>query len=175
MIAYRNVRWRDPFLWESAEQAPGRWHGAGEGPAHYFADTPQGAWAELIRHEEITEEADLAGVRRAMWAVDIGDPPVARPEVEDQVVRGGPSTYGACREEAARLRDAGEPGLVAPSAALAPGAAHGWTVSVGLRPTPPANGRTIVLFGPRPDLVGRPVVTDGVPSADVLSVTLPLR
>ena len=41
---------RFPFLWESSAQPAGRWHGSGEGPCHYFADTPYGAWAELLRH-----------------------------------------------------------------------------------------------------------------------------
>ena len=58
MIVFRQTDHRYPFLWESAEQPPGRWHGAGEGPAHYCADTPDGAWAEFLRHEEIGDAAD---------------------------------------------------------------------------------------------------------------------
>src|SRR5262245_40501368 len=55
MILFRQVDARFPFLWEDARQPAGRWHAAGDGPAHYFADTPDGAWAEFLRHEEITE------------------------------------------------------------------------------------------------------------------------
>jgi hypothetical protein len=34
-------------------QPPMRWHGPGEGPVQYLSDTPTGAWAELLRHEEV--------------------------------------------------------------------------------------------------------------------------
>ncbi len=40
MIAYRHADPRFPFLWESNAQPPGRWHGIGEGPVQYLADTP---------------------------------------------------------------------------------------------------------------------------------------
>ena len=71
MIAFRHCDRRWPFLWESAVQPQARWHGEGEGPVQYLADTPDGAWAEFLRHEEITDEADLAGVSRALWAVSV--------------------------------------------------------------------------------------------------------
>jgi hypothetical protein len=95
MIAFRQVDGRYPFLWESAAQPAGRWHGEGEGPAHYFADTPDAAWAEFLRHEEITDEADLRTIRRQMWAVEIGGAPNVGVYVPDATLSGGPSTY-AC-------------------------------------------------------------------------------
>src|SRR5690606_7733130 len=73
VIVFRQADSRVPPLWETSDQPAGRWHGDGEGPAHYFADTPDGAWAEFLRHEEITDPADLEGVRRRLWAVEIGD------------------------------------------------------------------------------------------------------
>jgi len=82
----------------------GRWHGEGEGPAHYFSDTPDAAWAEFLRHEEITEEADLRTIRRQMWAVEIGGAPNVGVQVSDATLSGGPSTYATCQEEARRLR-----------------------------------------------------------------------
>jgi hypothetical protein len=66
VIVYRHADTRLPFLWESSEQPAARWHGDGEGPVQYFSATPDGAWAEFLRHEEITEPSDLEGVRRAM-------------------------------------------------------------------------------------------------------------
>ena len=93
MIVFRHADPRLPFLWETAGQPPGRWHGAGRGPAHYLADTPEGAWAEFLRHEEITDPADLAGVRRAMWAIEIPDLPKARPKLPKGTLRGGTGTY----------------------------------------------------------------------------------
>ena len=92
MIVFRHADPRFPFLWESDGQPPGRWHGEGEGPAHYFADTPSGAWAEFLRHEEIREAADLAGVRRALWTVELPAPPAEAASLPVAVLTGNPST-----------------------------------------------------------------------------------
>ena len=168
MIVFRHADSRFPFLWESAGQPSGRWHEAGKGPAHYLADTPEGAWAEFLRHEEITDEADLEGVRRAMWAIEIGDPPAERPRLQMRILRGGRSSYPWCRREAERLRKAGARGLVTPSAALEKAGASGHRVDGGLRPGPAHDPKVIVLFGRRPDLVGRRIVEDGRPPGDLL-------
>jgi hypothetical protein len=66
MIVYRHADPRFPFLWETAAQPPARWHGAGEGPVQYLADTPDGAWAEFMRHEGIATESELMNVRRVL-------------------------------------------------------------------------------------------------------------
>ena len=64
VILFRRAPANVLFQWESGlEQPAGRWHGEGEGPAQYLADTPDGAWAEFLRHEHITDPADLAGER----------------------------------------------------------------------------------------------------------------
>lgn len=174
MIVFRHADPRFPFLWETAAQPSGRWHGAGDGPAHYFADTPYGAWAEFLRHEEITDPADLAGVRRALWAVELPELPGSRPELDDPLLAGGFETYPACQAEASRLRKAGSDGLRAPSAALAPGGAQGWRVDGGLRPGPARDGEIYVLYGRRPELVGWPVVLDGRPPEELLGRVRPL-
>jgi hypothetical protein len=141
-------------LWESADQPEARWHASGDGPVHYFADTPDGAWAEFVRHEEITDPEDLATVRRNLWAVEITNPPSAQPTLPAQTLTGPRRTYDECQREARRLRAAGEPGLLAPSAALMPGEARGLVVDRGLQLGPARDGRVAVLFGPRPDVVG---------------------
>ena len=64
MIVFRQVDGRYPFPWEDARQPAGRWHADGEGPAHCFADTPDGARAEFLRHEEISNPGDVQTVRR---------------------------------------------------------------------------------------------------------------
>ncbi len=167
MIVFRHADPRYPFLWEGPSQPPGRWHGPDQGPVHYFASTPDGAWAEFLRHEEITELEDLAGVERALWAVELTEVPEARPELPEVLLTGSPETYPECRAEAGRLRALGATGLRAPSAALAPGGAAGWRVDGGLRPGAPKDGEVYVLFGPRPDLVGWRAA-EGRPPREVL-------
>jgi hypothetical protein len=173
--AYRNTDVDVPFFWESAAQPAGRWHAEGAGPAHYLATTPEAAWAEHLRHEEITDPADLAGVRRAMWVVAVpDDEPLATPRLGRESLVGGLETYPRCQREAARLRAAGATGLRAPSAALRTGSS-GWRTDDGLRPGPLARAETIVLFGPRPDLVGWSACHVGRPRDDLLPRVRPLR
>ena len=168
MIVFRQVDQRFPFLWESAAQPAGRWHGEGEGPAHYFSDTPDGAWAELLRHEEITDPADLPTIARAMWAVDIGEAAPTPVGLADATLLGGPDTWPRCQEHARDLRAAGAARIAAPTAALEAGAAHGWRVADGQRPAPPRDGRVIVVFGAPAPFVGWRVVDRGSPPADLL-------
>jgi hypothetical protein len=169
VIVFRHTDPRFPFLWESAGQPGGRWNEPGEGPVNTFADTPEGAWAELLRHEEITDPADVVEIRRSLWAVEVGEIPRVRPRLSKAAMIGGPRSYPACRREAWRIRERGETGLTAPSAALMPGEAHGWLVARGLRHGPKRDGRVIVLFGARPGLVGWEAVYEGRPSEKLLS------
>lgn len=168
MIVFRNVDRRHPFLWESAEQPAGRWHETGEGPAHYFAETPDAAWAEFLRHEGITDPADLDGVSRALWAIELPDPPTAAPDLSEGVLTGGPSSYTTCRREGRRLRAEGAAGLVAPSAAVTAAAGSGFRTDRGLRRGPRRGERVFVLFGPRPELVGWAACASGRPRPDLL-------
>lgn len=170
MILYRHADRRYPFLWEVADQPAARWNRDGGGPVQYLADTPYGAWAEFLRHEEITDPSDLAGVSRALWSVDV-DTTVEQlhtPALSDEVLVGGLSCYSACQAEAERLSEAGATGLRAPSAALKPGGATGHRVDGSLCAGPARDGDVIVLFGARPAVVGWPVVKDGRPAADLL-------
>jgi hypothetical protein len=168
VIAYRHVDPRWPFLWEDPSQPPGRWHGPGEGPVHYLSDTPDGAWAEFLRHEEITDPEDVPTIRRGMWAVEVPDETYPEPALAEELLTGPPESYPACQDEARRIRGGGAPGLVAPSAALWPGGATGWRVDRGLMPGPSRDGRTVALFGRRPDLVGWAAAAEGHPGEDVL-------
>jgi hypothetical protein len=168
MILFRHVDPRYPFLWETPDQPPARWHDFGDGPVHYLSDTSDGAWAEFLRHEEITEAEDLAGIQRTMWAVDIAEAPARRSGLPLRVVTGGPETYARCRSYARRLRAEGETGFSVEGAALRRGEARGWRVENGLQPGEDRNGRVVVAFGPRPDLVGWPAATAGRPPAYLL-------
>jgi hypothetical protein len=170
MIVYRHADPRFPFLWESPEQPAARWHGPGEGPVQYFADTPDGAWAEFLRHEGIAEESDLANVRRALWAIEAPDELRAMaPRVPEAVLTGGIGTYEECRKEARRLRGRGAAALRAPSAALLPGGARGWKVDGGLQPAAERDGTVLAVFGARPDLAGWIAAFAARPRSDLLA------
>lgn len=168
MIGFRHADPRFPFLWETADQPPGRWHALGEGPVHYFAETPDGAWAEFLRHEEIVDPADLAGVARSIWSIELPHAPRARPNLDPATLMGGTSTYADCQREARRMRFAGRRGLVAPSAALQPTSSSGFRTDRGLQAGPVRSEHVFVLFGPRPDLVGWAACHEGRPRDDLL-------
>ncbi|HEX4227311.1 MAG TPA: RES family NAD+ phosphorylase [Bryobacteraceae bacterium] len=169
MIVYQHADPRFPFLWESTEQAAARWHGPGEGPVQYFADTPDGAWAEFLRHEGITEESELANVRRALWVIEVPDDlPVEAPRLPEALLTGGLDTYEECRSEARRWRNDGVGFLRAPSAALLPGSAGGWNVDGGLQPAAERDGTVLVVFGARPDFVGWMAAFAARPRSDLL-------
>lgn len=168
-IGYRHCDPRYPFLWQSAAQPAARWHGADEGPANYFSDTPTGAWAEFLRHEGITEEADLVGVQRSLWAVEVPQvDAAATPQLPEAVLFGAEHSYPACQQEARRLRKLGHTGFDVPGAALLPGEARGWTADAAIaRETTLRQGRVWVHFGTCA-FVGWVVVKAGSPPADVL-------
>ena len=169
MIAFRQVDRRYPFLWEDASQPAGRWHADGEGPAHYFADTPDGAWAEFLRHEEITEADDLHTIRRQVWAVEIGGVPDERCDLPAEVLTGGVETYERCQAEARHARLRGVRRMAASSAALDPGAARAVHVARGVGLGEPRDGLVIVVFGPASDLLGWVVAADARPPDDLLA------
>jgi hypothetical protein len=168
VIGYRQVDRRFPFLWEDSRQPAGRWHAAGEGPVHYFAETPDGAWAELLRHEEIRDPADVATIERSLWAVELPDERLARPALPDRTLTGDPSTYPTCQAQARALRAAGAIGLRAPSAALRPDTPSGWRVDSGLRRAATRLESVVVLFGPHAELVGWAACASGQPRDDLL-------
>ena len=169
MIVFRQADARYPFLWEDRRQPAARWHAGGDGPAHYFADTPDGAWAEFLRHEEITDAADLATIRRRMWAVEIPDEPAVPVPLPREVLTGDADSYARCQSAAVQVRNAGARRLVAPSAALLEGGAAGTVVRDGQHPGPPRDGVTIVLFGSPDGLVGWTAGDAARPAEDLLS------
>jgi hypothetical protein len=168
MILFRNTDVDVPFLWETSAQSSARWHGPGEGPAQYFSSTPEAAWAEFLRRQEIADPADLAGIERVLWTVAVGDDePVSTPNLPRATLTG--TSYRACQAEAARLRTAGATAIVAPSAAVDPATPSGWRVEAGLRRGARRVENTVVLFGPRPNLIGWRACAPGVPGPEVLA------
>lgn len=125
-----------PF-WVRANTTDERWHVSGDGATQYLSATPDGAWAELIRNENLRSEADLSLVAMPLWQAriehsqiaDYGDFETAEQagfDPEDLI----DDDQGACQSEGRRLRDAGFAGVLYPSSAL-PG------------------DQNLVLFGPR--------------------------
>jgi hypothetical protein len=170
MIVYRHADPRFPFLWESAGQPAARWHGESEGPVQYFADTPDGAWAEFLRHEGIAAEAEIVNIRRALWSVELPEGlPAGKPRLSLAVLTGGIATYAACQKEARRLRRRGAKALRAPSAALLPGGAQSWKVDGGMQPAAARDGIVVALFGPRPDVSGWIAAFAARPRSDLLA------
>lgn len=175
MIVFRHADPRFPFLWESAAQDPARWHGPGEGPVHYFAETPDGAWAEFLRHEGISDPQDVPGIARSLWSIELRYPPRTRPRLSSTTLTGDMSTYDECRREAGRIRARGARGLVAPSAALDRSSSSGFRTERGLRAARRRADRVFVLFGLRPDLVGWAACHEGRPRDDLLPRVRHLR
>ena len=175
-VWFRNADRRWPFFWEDASQPPARWHGPSEGPAQYLADTPDGAWAEFLRHEEITDPAELPGIRRNLWAIEVpsDDPSPRVPDLPGDLLQGGLDSYSDCQREARRLRADGVTSLEAPSAALYDGGARGELTRAGLIEANARDGRVRVLYGPRPDLRGWLCAGQGQPSARLLPLVRPL-
>jgi hypothetical protein len=178
MIVFRVCDSRFPFLWalsSGARQRSARWHGDGEGPVQYFADTPPGAWSELLRHEEITDPADLAGISARLWAIEIDDVEMQVPKLPKAALASGPAGYDACRAEARRLRATGAKRIVAPSAALAAGEGAGFRVgTAGLSRAPARDARVIVHFGVLPDAEGWCAADAARPDAELLGKVRPL-
>lgn len=171
-VGFRHADPRFPFFWETVSQPPARWHGGSEGPVQYLADTPDGAWAEFLRHEGITDPADLPGVRRRLWAVEVD---LAREDqrvvaVDPTVAKGDLWSYPECQSAARQMRRDGATCLQASSAALQPGAARGQTCDSGLREAGGRNGVVWVLFGTRPAVRGWASVDVGAPTERVLGL-----
>ena len=164
-IGFRHADARLPFLWESAAQPAG-----GEGPCQYLADTPDGAWAEFLRHEEITDPIDLAGVARSLWAIDVPATVLDAALPADAAdMLGGPTSYPACQRYARAQRRHGITEMVAPSAALRAGGARGQRTDTGLKDAEDRSGVVWVLFGRRPDLRGWRIVERGAPPEPILA------
>ena len=170
MIVFRNTDIDVPFFWESDRQPAARWHADGAGPAQYTSSTPDASWAEFLRHAGMTDADDLAGIERTMWAVEIpDDEPSGGAALPPDSLTGDLRSYPACQAEAARLRAAGITRLVATSAATLFGTPSGWVSAPDLIAADARDELTIVLYGPRPDIVGWVSATLGRPERGLLT------
>jgi hypothetical protein len=164
---YRYSSYDTPF-WVRENTEPGRWHARGDGPTQYLSTSTDGAWAELIRSEELRSEEEVAMVSVSMWAINAEYRMIVDYSTFERAQAAGfdPAAlvddhYESCQREGARLRELSYVGVMAPSAAL-PGAVN------------------VTLFGARISSVwGRPpllasslpaaIITKGAPPPGLLS------
>lgn len=164
---YRYSDYDVPF-WVRPNTTDERWHRAGDGPTQYLSASAEGAWAELIRNEDLRAAADLSLVRMPLWQAQIEQAQVADYSTFEAAERAGfppealvDDAQERCRTEARRLRALGVTGALYPSAAL-PGETN------------------LAIFGPKIPLPwgtprvlasGAPAIklTVGAPPSDLLS------
>lgn len=64
----------------------------------------EGAWAEFLRHEGITDSSELVNVRQALWAIELPeDLPAEAQRLAKAVLTGGTARYKECQVEGRRL------------------------------------------------------------------------
>ena len=122
--AFRLASWRRPLRTEPSRVA-GRFHRVTEeSPTQYLCLHPLGPWAEFLRASELRTAEQLALVRHRTWALRLdldGLVPIGFAESADHGLRPGDlvsDDHRACHRLADRLRAAGTPGAIVPSAAL---------------------------------------------------------
>lgn len=123
-IAYRWSDYDTP-LWARPNSDGQRWNRAREAPTQYLSLSPEGAWAELIRAEDLATAADVEPVRMPLWALQVRETHVADYCTFEKAEAAGfppealvDEDHERCRAEGARLREHGFRGVLAPSAAL---------------------------------------------------------
>ena len=123
-VAFRLASWRRPLRTEPSRVA-GRFHRVTEeSPTQYLCLHPLGPWAEFLRGSGLLTAEQLAFVRHRTWALRLDLTGVVRigfAEAGDHGLRPGDlvsDDLRACHRLADRLRAAGTPGAIVPSAAL---------------------------------------------------------
>jgi RES domain-containing protein len=123
-IAHRYSSYDTPF-WARENTEPGRWRMRGDGPTQYLSQSTDGAWAELIRNEELSTEDEVAMVSVQMWAVAVNQAMIVDYSTLERADAAGfdpgalvDEDHSRCQREGARLRALGYSGVRAPSAAL---------------------------------------------------------
>ncbi|HET7138508.1 MAG TPA: RES family NAD+ phosphorylase [Gaiellaceae bacterium] len=165
---FRYSSYDTPF-WARMNKSAGRWHQIGSHATQYLSVDPDGAWAELIRHEGLRTEEEVDLVRIQMWAAIVRQANLVDYSTFENAERSGFSPaalidddWGTCQAEGERLRSLGYAGVVAPSAAL-PGAINvtlfgsrmraTWTHEPQLASAIPAC--VVAVGSPPPGLVAR--------------------
>jgi RES domain-containing protein len=124
VVAFRLASWRRPLRTEPSRVA-GRFHRVTEEvPTQYLCLHPLGPWAEFLRAAGVRTAEQLALVRHRTWALRLDLAGLVRIEFGDAAEHGlrpgdlVSDDHRACHRLAVRLRAAGAPGAIVPSAAL---------------------------------------------------------
>jgi hypothetical protein len=158
---FRYSNYDTPF-WARPNTRPGRWHVPGDGPTQYLSLTTEGAWADLIRWENLRTEAEVATVKMPLWVASIDQSSIVNYSDFSYAEGAGcapdaliDDDHARCQAEGKRLRDLGYTGVLAPSAAL-PGELN------------------LTIFGPRLSIAwgANPALASAIP-AKVLLVGAP--
>jgi RES domain-containing protein len=152
VIVYRHATFGTPLRTEPARQ-PGRFHDEAQAePTQYLCLHPLGPLAELMRGHSLRRPDQIRHVRARTWALRLTHhgalPEIGFDTAQEHGLKARDlvaDDHARCRRLAERLRRAGTPGIVVPSAAL-PGT------------------RNVVLFGPR---VGSPYLLEPLGEVDV--------
>lgn len=151
MIVYRQATFGNPLRTEPARQ-PGRYHAGSESsPTQYLCLHPLGPFAEFMRGHGFRLPEQVRQARARTWALRLGGDALTEVTFENAHEFGVDGAAlvdddpASCQAFAMRLRDAGVPGVIVPSAAL-PGT------------------RNVVLFGAR---VGSPYALEPLGAVDV--------
>ena len=150
-VAFRLASWRRPLRTEPS-RVTGRFNRVvEESPTQYLCLHPLGPWAEFLRGSNLRSADQLALVRHRTWALRLDVGGLARIGFGDAAAHGlrpgdlVSDDLRACHRLADRLREAGAPGAIVPSASL-PGTDN------------------VVLFGER---VSSPYLLEPVSPVDV--------
>ncbi len=137
-VYFRQTDYDTPF-WALPNSVAGRWNTVHEAPTQYWAQSPEVAWAERMRQEEIRDKATAATLRTTLWVATFQELRIV--DLTAGVPEGAGVTradltsqdYGPCQNLATELRASGVRGVLAPSAAI-------------------RGGTALTLFGPRVDI-----------------------
>lgn len=156
LVAFRYSSYDVPF-WVRPNSRAGRWNSPGDPPTQYWSLTPDGAWAELVRFEDLRSESELDEVRIATWVcrlpsmrlIDLREPSACSQYGLDPRELTA-DDWSKCQIAGKEIRNDGARGLLAPSAAL-------------------ANTVNVTLFGPRRAIAfdRTPALASAVPAAIV--------
>ena len=123
-VAFRYSDYDTPF-WARANTQDGRWHRPRTFPTQYFGLTPDVCWADLIRHENLRTDPEVAMIRMPLWVVKLSEQRIADYRTFEKAEGAGfppdaliDDDWARCQAEGETLRKLGYRGVVAPSAAL---------------------------------------------------------